>query len=114
MSTTQQFDGRMGPKSVHVNAISSRVYARTCRSTWICHLYPVCEAEIQGISGQLFVGASRGLRAWGYLTRYFRHFNNVGVIESNGGVNTFDAAASSKTTSAASSAPPLLKSSPGK
>ena len=42
-----------------------------------------------GLNGQ---GSS--IRAWGYPTRYFRHYNNVGYIASNGGVDTFDAAAS--------------------
>ncbi|KAJ6571175.1 Arabinosidase B [Mycena capillaripes] len=39
-------------------------------------------------------GQGNSIRAWGYPTRYFRHFNNDGFIASNGGVNTFDAAAS--------------------
>ncbi|KAJ7699579.1 Arabinosidase B [Mycena rosella] len=39
-------------------------------------------------------GQGNSIRAWGYPTRYFRHFSNVGYIASNGGVNTFDAAAS--------------------
>ncbi|KAK7973499.1 arabinofuranosidase/B-xylosidase precursor [Apiospora saccharicola] len=34
------------------------------------------------------------VRAWGYPTRYFRHFNNGGYAASNGGVHTFDAAGS--------------------
>ncbi|KAJ7182217.1 glycoside hydrolase family 54 protein [Mycena crocata] len=42
-----------------------------------------------GLNGQ---GSS--LRAWGYPTRYFRHFNNVLDIASNGGVHAFDVAAS--------------------
>ncbi|KAJ7452232.1 family 54 glycoside hydrolase [Mycena latifolia] len=39
-------------------------------------------------------GQGNSIRAWGYPTRYFRHFNNLGYIADNGGVNTFDAAAS--------------------
>ncbi|KAJ6528645.1 alpha-L-arabinofuranosidase [Mycena vulgaris] len=39
-------------------------------------------------------GQGNSIRAWGYPTRYFRHFSNNGFIASNGGVNTFDAAAS--------------------
>ncbi|UKZ81586.1 Alpha-L-arabinofuranosidase [Trichoderma virens FT-333] len=42
-----------------------------------------------GLNGQ---GSS--LRAWGYPTRYFRHYNNILYIGSNGGVHTFDAATS--------------------
>ncbi|KAI1774208.1 Arabinosidase B [Hypoxylon cercidicola] len=42
-----------------------------------------------GLSGQ---GTS--IRAWGYPTRYFRHYSNVGYVASNGGVQTFDAASS--------------------
>jgi hypothetical protein len=42
-----------------------------------------------GLSGQ---GTS--IRAWGYPTRYIRHYNSVGYIGSNGGVHTFDAAGS--------------------
>lgn len=42
-----------------------------------------------GLSGQ-----GNSIRAWGYPTRFFRHYNNVGYIASNGGVHTFDAAAS--------------------
>ncbi|KAI1336693.1 glycoside hydrolase family 54 protein [Xylariaceae sp. FL0016] len=33
-------------------------------------------------------------RAWGYPTRYIRHYNNVGYAASNGGVHTFDATGS--------------------
>ncbi|KAF9876678.1 alpha-L-arabinofuranosidase B [Colletotrichum karsti] len=40
-----------------------------------------------GLSGQ---GSS--IRAWGYPTRYIRHYTNVGYVASNGGVHTFDAA----------------------
>jgi hypothetical protein len=39
-------------------------------------------------------GQGNSIRAWGYPTRYFRHFNDVGYAADNGGVNTFDAAAS--------------------
>jgi hypothetical protein len=42
-----------------------------------------------GLSGQ---GSS--IRAWGYPTRYIRHYDSVGYIASNGGVHTFDAAGS--------------------
>ncbi|KAL7952300.1 alpha-L-arabinofuranosidase B, catalytic domain-containing protein [Trichoderma compactum] len=42
-----------------------------------------------GLNGQ---GSS--LRAWGYPTRYFRHYDNVLYIASNGGVHTFDATGS--------------------
>ncbi|KAH4798425.1 alpha-L-arabinofuranosidase [Parastagonospora nodorum] len=42
-----------------------------------------------GLSGQ---GSS--IKAWGYPTRYIRHYESVGYIGSNGGVHTFDAAAS--------------------
>lgn len=42
-----------------------------------------------GLSGQ---GSS--IRAWGYPTRYFRHYENTGYIASNGGVHTFDSATS--------------------
>lgn len=42
-----------------------------------------------GLSGQ---GSS--IRAWGYPTRYIRHFNNNGYIASNGGVHDFDNASS--------------------
>ncbi|KAF2963430.1 hypothetical protein GQX73_g10155 [Xylaria multiplex] len=42
-----------------------------------------------GINGQ---GTS--IRAWGYPTRYFRHYNNVAYVASNGGVHTFDSATS--------------------
>ncbi|KAM5350907.1 hypothetical protein ACJ41O_003630 [Fusarium nematophilum] len=41
-----------------------------------------------GLNGQ---GSS--IRAWGYPTRYFRHYSNVLYVASNGGVHTFDAAA---------------------
>jgi hypothetical protein len=39
-------------------------------------------------------GQGNSIRAWGYPTRYFRHFDNVASIGSNGGVHTFDAATS--------------------
>ena len=39
-------------------------------------------------------GQGTSIRAWGYPTRYFRHYANVGYIASNGGVQTFDATAS--------------------
>lgn len=42
-----------------------------------------------GLAGQ---GSS--IRAWGYPTRWIRHYNNVGYVASNGGVKTFDAAGS--------------------
>ncbi|KAL7928305.1 glycoside hydrolase family 54 protein [Trichoderma chlorosporum] len=39
-------------------------------------------------------GQGNSLRAWGYPTRYFRHYNNILYAASNGGVHTFDAATS--------------------
>ncbi|MCJ1330371.1 hypothetical protein MMC10_007054 [Thelotrema lepadinum] len=39
-------------------------------------------------------GQGNSIRAWGYPTRYFRHYSNVLYIASNGGVHTFDATAS--------------------
>lgn len=42
-----------------------------------------------GLNGQ---GSS--IRAWGYPTRYIRHYNNMGYAASNGGVHAFDAASS--------------------
>jgi hypothetical protein len=42
-----------------------------------------------GLNGQ---GSS--IRAWGYPTRFIRHYDNVGYIASNGGVHVYDAAAS--------------------
>ncbi|KAI9714042.1 MAG: hypothetical protein M1820_000772 [Bogoriella megaspora] len=45
--------------------------------------------SLAGLSGQ---GSS--IRAWGYPTRFVRHYSNVGYIASNGGVDTFDATAS--------------------
>ncbi|KAK8023254.1 alpha-L-arabinofuranosidase B [Apiospora marii] len=43
-----------------------------------------------GLSGQGTVS----VRAWGYPTRYLRHYNNGGYASSNGGVHAFDAAGS--------------------
>jgi len=34
------------------------------------------------------------IRAWGYPTRYIRHYDNLGYIASNGGPDTFDATTS--------------------
>ena len=42
-----------------------------------------------GLNGQ---GSS--IRAWGYPTRYIRHYSNVGYAASNGGVHDFDATGS--------------------
>ncbi|GFF62364.1 unnamed protein product [Aspergillus udagawae] len=39
-------------------------------------------------------GSGNSVRSWSYPTRFIRHFNNVGYIASNGGVQTFDAAKS--------------------
>ncbi|KAE8380089.1 Arabinosidase B [Aspergillus bertholletiae] len=39
-------------------------------------------------------GRGSSIRAWGYPTRYFRHYENVLYAASNGGVQTFDATAS--------------------
>jgi hypothetical protein len=39
-----------------------------------------------------FGGTGSSIRAWGYPTRYIRHFSNAGYVASNGGVHTFDAA----------------------
>ncbi|KAJ7211706.1 glycoside hydrolase family 54 protein [Mycena pura] len=36
-------------------------------------------------------GQGNSIRAWGYPTRFFRHFNDLGYAASNGGVDTFDA-----------------------
>ncbi|KAF1959177.1 Arabinosidase B [Byssothecium circinans] len=41
-----------------------------------------------------FNGQGSSIRAWGYPTRWIRHYSNVGYIGSNGGVKTFDAASS--------------------
>lgn len=45
--------------------------------------------SITGISG-----SDNSFRAWGYPTRYIRHYANVGYAASNGGVHFFDAASS--------------------
>jgi hypothetical protein len=37
---------------------------------------------------------TNSIRAWGYPTRYFRHFNNLGYIARNGGTRPEDVAAS--------------------
>ncbi|KAI8944762.1 Arabinosidase B [Xylaria longipes] len=39
-------------------------------------------------------GQGNSIRAWGYPTRYFRHYSNVAYTASNGGVHTFDATSS--------------------
>lgn len=39
-------------------------------------------------------GKGTSIRAWGYPTRYVRHYDSAGYIASNGGVHTFDAAGS--------------------
>ncbi|KAJ4383670.1 hypothetical protein N0V86_001725 [Didymella sp. IMI 355093] len=39
-------------------------------------------------------GSGSSIRAWGYPTRWIRHYANVGYIASNGGVHDFDAAKS--------------------
>lgn len=39
-------------------------------------------------------GQGNSIRAWGYPTRFIRHYANTGYIGSNGGVHEFDAAAS--------------------
>ncbi|KAF2644530.1 ArabFuran-catal-domain-containing protein [Massarina eburnea CBS 473.64] len=41
-------------------------------------------------------GLTQGIsiRAWGYPTRWIRHYSNVGYVGSNGGVHAFDAASS--------------------
>ncbi|KAI1395219.1 Arabinosidase B [Hypoxylon fuscum] len=39
-------------------------------------------------------GQGNSIRAWGYPTRYFRHYSNVGYVASNGGVQMFDATSS--------------------
>ncbi|RYN70765.1 putative alpha-L-arabinofuranosidase B [Alternaria alternata] len=41
-----------------------------------------------------FSDSGSSIRAWGYPTRYIRHYNNIGDIASNGGVHDFDATAS--------------------
>jgi non-reducing end alpha-L-arabinofuranosidase len=35
-------------------------------------------------------GSGSGFRAWGYPTRWIRHYSNVGYVASNGGVHVFD------------------------
>jgi len=37
-------------------------------------------------------GKGSSIRAWGYPTRFVRHYDNVGYVASNGGVEMFDAA----------------------
>ncbi|KAJ4985472.1 fungal alpha-L-arabinofuranosidase [Stagonosporopsis vannaccii] len=37
-------------------------------------------------------GTGSSIRAWGYPTRWVRHYANVGYIASNGGIHDFDAA----------------------
>lgn len=39
-------------------------------------------------------GEGNSVRSWSYPTRFFRHYNNVLYVVSNGGVDTFDATAS--------------------
>ncbi|KAI8934342.1 hypothetical protein NX059_009078 [Plenodomus lindquistii] len=39
-------------------------------------------------------GKGSSIRAWGYPTRFFRHYGNVAYIASNGGIHTFDNAGS--------------------
>ncbi|KAK6810672.1 putative alpha-L-arabinofuranosidase B [Aspergillus parasiticus] len=39
-------------------------------------------------------GQGNSIRSWSYPTRYFRHFENVLYVASNGGVQTFDATTS--------------------
>ena len=39
-------------------------------------------------------GKGTSVRAWGYPTRYVRHYDNAGYVASNGGPDTFDATAS--------------------
>ena len=39
-------------------------------------------------------GQGNSIRSWSYPTRYFRHYDNVLYVASNGGVDTFDATAS--------------------
>lgn len=39
-------------------------------------------------------GQGNSFRAWGYPTRWIRHYNNIGYAASNGGVEAFDATAS--------------------
>lgn len=44
---------------------------------------------LSGLNGQ-----GNSIRSWSYPTRYFRHFDNVLYVASNGGVHTFDSATS--------------------
>ncbi|KAF2687531.1 carbohydrate-binding module family 42 protein [Lentithecium fluviatile CBS 122367] len=44
---------------------------------------------LAGLNGQ-----GNSIRAWGYPTRYIRHYGNVGYAASNSGVHTFDSATS--------------------
>ncbi|KAL5319814.1 hypothetical protein ACEPPN_012872 [Leptodophora sp. 'Broadleaf-Isolate-01'] len=44
---------------------------------------------LAGLNGQ-----GNTIRSWGYPTRFFRHYANIGYIGSNGGVHTFDNPAS--------------------
>lgn len=39
-------------------------------------------------------GQGNSVRAWGYPTRYIRHYDNLGYVASNGGTEAFDAAGS--------------------
>lgn len=39
-------------------------------------------------------GQGTSIRAWSYPTRWIRHYNNVGYVASNGGVDAFDSTAS--------------------
>jgi hypothetical protein len=39
-------------------------------------------------------GSGTTIRAWGYPTRFIRHYNNIAYIASNGGVHEYDAAKS--------------------
>ncbi|KXJ88046.1 alpha-N-arabinofuranosidase [Microdochium bolleyi] len=45
------------------------------------------QAALGGSGG----GGTHSIRSWNYPTRYFRHYNDVGRIASNGGVHDFDA-----------------------
>ena len=36
-------------------------------------------------------GEGNSITAWGYPTRYIRHFNNEGYVATNGGPEDFDA-----------------------
>jgi hypothetical protein len=39
-------------------------------------------------------GTGNSIRSWSYPTRFFRHYNSIGYIASQGGVHTFDATGS--------------------